>query len=57
MQFGSESDVLERQSKESVAEMLGHVTKVLDHLTSQRIEHLFLIKGSQRYAFIIIYSS
>ncbi|XP_064397823.1 CDK5 regulatory subunit-associated protein 3-like [Halichondria panicea] len=48
-QFGSESNVLERQSKEGVAEMLGHVTKVLDHLTSQRIEHLFLIKGSQRY--------
>ncbi len=48
--------MLERQSKEGVAEMLGHVTKVLDHLTSQRIEHLFLIKGSQRYVFIILLS-
>ena len=48
LQFGSSSDGLEVQSSESVGEMLGHVTSVLDLLTNSRIQHLFLIKGSPR---------
>lgn len=52
-QFQSDSSVLESESKEGVAKMLGHVTKVLDHLTSQSVQHLFLIKGSQMYVMLI----
>jgi len=29
-------------------DMLGHVTDVLDHLTNQKVQHLFLIRGSPR---------
>ncbi len=49
VQLGSDSSVLETESKEGVARMLGHVTKVLDHLTSQRVQHFFLIKSSQMF--------
>ena len=49
MQFGGSdcSDELGVQSEESIAEMLGHVTKVLTHLTGGH--NLFLLKGSQRF--------
>ncbi len=32
----------------SEAEMLDHVTKILNHMTNKRTQHLFLMKGSQR---------
>lgn len=41
-QFGMQS------SSEDMAAMLGHVTTVLDHMTSKKVQHLFLMKGSQR---------
>ena len=43
---GGYSDELSVQTEESIAEMLGHVTKVLSHLTDGH--NLFLLKGSQR---------
>ena len=50
MQLGGSdsSEELSMQSVESISEMLGHVMKILTHLTNQRTHHLFLIKGSQR---------
>ena len=36
------------QSSEDVATMLSHVTTVLDHMTNKKVQHLFLMKGSQR---------
>ena len=31
-----------------MATMLGHVNTVLDHMTNKKVQHLFLMKGSQR---------
>lgn len=41
-EFGMQS------SSEDMAVMLSHVTTVLNHMTSKRVQHLFLMKGSQR---------
>ena len=42
-EFGVQSS-----SSKDVAAMLSHVTTVLDHMTNKRVQHLFLMKGSQR---------
>ena len=41
---------LQSGSSEDMAAMLGHVTTVLDHMTNKKVQHLFLMKGSQRSA-------
>lgn len=37
-----------QSNSEDMAAMLGHVTTVMDHMTNKRVQHLFLMKGSQR---------
>ena len=38
-----------RAQELGVADMLHHVTNILHHLTNQKVQHLFLIKGSRRF--------
>lgn len=40
---------VESAGREELGDMLSNVAGILDHITSKRVQHLFHMKGSQRY--------
>lgn len=51
-QFQLAPSVIQRQTREHIREMLSEVQDLLGRLTSLRMQHLFMIQASPRYAAI-----